>query len=47
MSESQREEETARNANITTGITRVPIIVDEALKVGIHEGSDSEGNLTL
>ena len=47
MSESQREEETARNANIKTGITRVPIIVDEAPKVVINEGSNSEGNLTL
>ena len=43
MSDSQREAKGTRNGNITTRITGVPKIVDEAPEVVIDEERDSEG----
>ena len=41
-SDAHRAVAAARNSNITTGITVVPIIVDEAPEVIIDEESDIE-----
>ena len=47
LSDFNREVAEAGNANITTWITVVPTIVDEALKVVIVEVKNSEGGINL
>ena len=43
MSDAQRSEADAINSNITTGITGVPRMVDEAPEVVRDKESDTEG----